>query len=500
MHLDREACIRALDAHDERFDGVFFVGVRSTGIYCRPICPARPARRDRIDFFRLAAEAEHAGFRACFRCRPELAPGGAPVDALSRLARDAVQRIDAGFLNEHSLEALADSLGVTSRHLRRAVTAECGVSPVELAQSRRMALAKQLLHDTSLPLAEVAFASGFSSVRRFNALFQQRFARSPGQLRRSLPRTTPGDALTLRLDTRGPFAWEPLLRFLEARAIPGVEAVRDGAYLRTVRLGKCTGWVRVRENLRRAGIIADVSLALAPALLPLVARLRALFDLDAQPTVIATHLRKDARLAAALRRWPGLRVPGAFDGFELALRAVLGQQVTVRGATTLSGRAAEAFGEPLPTPHPELHRVTPTADALASAGAARIQALGMPRARAEAVAALARAVADGTLRLEGHREQGPTVAALQALPGIGPWTAQYVSMRALRWPDAFPAGDLALRKALRASREREVEARAERWRPWRAYAAMHLWMPAPEKRRGGLDHSRALRTRKGTDP
>ncbi|HSN89979.1 MAG TPA: AlkA N-terminal domain-containing protein, partial [Anaeromyxobacteraceae bacterium] len=365
MTLDADTCYRALAARDRRFDGLFLVGVSTTGVYCRPVCPARTPGRDRCRFFAHAAEAEREGFRACFRCRPELSPGQGPVDASPRLVAAATARIEAGFLNEGSVDQLARGLGVTGRHLRRALEGALGLSPVELAQSRRMALAKQLLQDTGLPVAEVAFAAGFRSLRRFNALFRARFGRPPTALRREAGATAaPDGALTLRLDFRPPLDWEALLAFLAARATAGVEEVAGDAYRRTVRLGERSGWVEVRRDPDRPALRAAVSLSLAGALMPLAARLRALFDLDARPDAVADHLARDPLLRRSVRRHPGLRVPGAFDGFETAARVVLGQQVSVRAATTLAGRLTAALGDPVATPFPALTRLGPAARAV----------------------------------------------------------------------------------------------------------------------------------------
>ncbi len=497
--LDADTCYRALCARDLRFDGLLFVGVTTTGVYCRPICPARTPARARCEFFARAAEAERAGYRACLRCRPELAPGLSPIDSLPRLVRAALSHIDDGFLNQRSVEELGAALGVSGRHLRRALEAELGVSPLQLAQTRRLALAKQLLHDSTLPLTAIAFAAGFASVRRFNAAFRSRFGRPPSALRRQ---RSPGGELgeraviALRLDYRPPLDWEALLGFLAARATPGVEQVRGGEYQRVVSLGALRGFVAVGADRERAALRARVSPSLAPALMELVARLRALFDLDAQPLAIAEHLRAQPELAALVRRHPGLRVPGAFDGFELAVRAVLGQQVSVRAATTLAGRLAAAFGEPLTLDVPELQRAFPDAARLAGERVERVAALGLPARRAAGIIALARAVAESRLDLSGRADPEASLAQLTALPGIGAWTAHYLAMRALRWPNAFPAGDLALRKALGAQSAREAEARAQAWQPWRAYGAMQMWVSLSET--GGRDDDTdCVRTRAG---
>jgi AraC family transcriptional regulator of adaptative response / DNA-3-methyladenine glycosylase II len=486
VELDRDTCFRALAARDRRFDGRFFVGVRTTGVYCRPVCPVRTPRPDRCAFFAHAAEAERAGFRACFRCRPELAPGAGPIDAVPRLVSSAAARIEGGFLNEASVDALAAGLGVSARHLRRAVQAELGVSLVDLAQSRRLALAKQLLQDTALPMGEVAFAAGFSSLRRFNALFQSRFARPPTAVRRAHGEGAAPGSLTLRLDFRPPFEWESELRFLAGRCTAGVEQVEGGAYRRTVRLGASTGWIEVTAAPDRPALRVAVSPSLTGALMPLVARLRGLFDLDARPDAVAAGLRKDPLLAPSLRRHPGVRVTGAFDGFECAARVVVGQQVSVAAATTISGRLAGALGGPIATPFPGLDRLPATPEAVAGAGEDRIARLGMPGARARTLIALACAVTGGGLSLHRGADVEATRAALLELPGVGPWTADVVAMRALGAPDAFPAGDLGVLRALGVASPHDAEARAEPWRPWRAYAVMHLWSMASKGARNGL--------------
>jgi AraC family transcriptional regulator of adaptative response / DNA-3-methyladenine glycosylase II len=482
MDLDPDICYRALVTSDTRFDGVFFVGVSTTRIYCRPVCPARAPGRDRCSFFSNAAAAERAGYRPCLRCRPELAPGQAPCDGASRVAAQASARIQAGALNDDgSVDDLAAELGLSGRQLRRIVERELGVTPVELAQTRRLLLAKQLLAETALPITEVAFAAGFASIRRFNALFRERYRLNPTEMRRSTGGAAPHDALRLRLAYRPPLHWEALLAFLGARATAGVEAADDGRYLRTARIGRHAGWLAVSPEPGKDALRVELSRTLVPVLMPLLARLRQLFDLDAQPLAIESHLARDPLLAPVVAATPGLRVPGAFDGFELATRAVLGQQVTVRGATTLAGRFAVSFGEPIATPHQALTHLTPTAARIASASIEEIMAIGLPRARAATLTALARAVACGGLRISPSTDPEGTIRALTALPGVGEWTAQYIGMRALRWPDAFPHADLGLKHALdRASPKRVLEL-AEPWRPWRAYATLHLWQSLIQK-------------------
>ena len=479
LQIPPRTCYEILRARDARFDGLFFTGVSTTGIYCRPVCRAKLPGRDRCTFYRTAAEAERAGFRACFRCRPELAPGAGQDDAIPRLVRDAERHIERGFLNDRSVDALAKRLGVTSRHLRRSMEATLGVTPVELAQTKRLALAKQLLHDTPLSLADVAFASGFGSVRRFNELFLSRFKRAPLSIRREIAGGKPRSedaGITLRLDFREPYDFDALLAFLSARAIPGVEQVADGEYRRTVRIGKHAGFVAVRRDPERRALVATASYSLAGVLMTVAARLRIQFDLDAPPPeLLRVHFEDEPVLAKSIARRPGLRVPGAFDGFETAVRAILGQQVSVAGATTLSGRFAERFGTPLRGGAEGLVRTFPDAARIAKTSAKEIAAIGLPLKRAESIRATAHAVESGAIRLEPGTDPQAAIDGLVALPGIGPWTAQYLAMRALRWPDAFPAGDLGLAKAMRVKAARDMERRAEPWRPWRAYAAMHLW-------------------------
>ncbi len=468
MELDHDACYRALLAHDARFDGAFFVGVSTTGIYCRTVCPARSPKRESCAFFPSAAAAERAGYRPCLRCRPELAPGRARVDSVSRLAARAVSRIEDGALTDGSVEDLAAEMGVTGRHLRRVVEREMGVTPVELAQTQRLLLAKRLLTDTDLPVIEVAFASGFSSLRRFNALFQERYRLRPTDLRRGRG-TALTDSIVCEVAYRPPLDWDALLEFLAARAIPGVEAVQGSRYLRTAALRKGRGWIAVEPSGVRDTLRVEVSASLAPALVPALARVKRLFDLAADPLKIAERLG----ILASAR--PGLRVPGAFDGFEMALRAVLGQQVSVRAATMLAGRFAAAFGEAIDTPIPALSRLTPSADRVAGATVDEVASLGVPGARAKAILTLAREVCEGRLALKPGVDPGATIVRIESLPGLGPWTAQYIAMRALAWPDAFPHTDLGVRKALGESDPKRVLAVAEAWRPWRAYAVMHLW-------------------------
>jgi AraC family transcriptional regulator of adaptative response / DNA-3-methyladenine glycosylase II len=477
MSLDSRTCYRALKARDARFDGRFFVGVSSTRIYCRPVCTVKPPKRENCSFYRSAAAAESNGYRPCLRCRPELAPGNASVDATTRLAQAAASMMEDRALDNEGVDALAASLGITDRHLRRAFGAEFGVSPVEFAQTQRLLLAKRLLTDTALPVTEVAFASGFGSVRRFNALFKQRYRLRPTQLR-AHPNgggraSAAGDVLNFELSFRPPFDWDAVSAFLGLRAIPGVEAVEDGCYRRTVRLAvdrtEHTGWIAIGMSPKKPTLRVAVSASLAKALPPVLSRVKALMDLACHPAEVAQAL------GTLAERRPGLRVPGAFDGFEMAVRAILGQQVTVAGARTVAGRFAAIFGDTIETPFPSLTTLFPTALHVASIPPEHIARIGMPGARARSIVELARAVADGRVVLMPNADIEATLAALRALPGVGEWTAQYIAMRALAWPDAFPHTDLGVMKALGETGARRVLAAGEAWRPWRAYAVMHLW-------------------------
>jgi AraC family transcriptional regulator, regulatory protein of adaptative response / DNA-3-methyladenine glycosylase II len=489
--LDHGACYGALTARDARFDGVFFVAVKTTGIYCRPICPARTPGRARCLFFRTAAQAESAGFRSCFRCRPELAPGAAPVDALSRLVAAAMRRIEDGALSDGTtVDELAAALEVSARHLRRAMQAEIGVGPLPLAESRRLALARQLIVDTAMPMTEVAFASGFRSVRRFNAALRARYGRPPSAMRRggvareSRAGETREETVTVRLPYRPPYDWAAISGYLAAHAIPGVELLQEGVYLRTAAVGGHRGWLSVGPDPEpgRPALRATISTSLTGALMSVVTRLRRIFDLDARPDAIAAHLARDGRLARHVRARPGLRVAGAFDPFEAAARAVLGQQVSVAAGGTIAARLTARLGETIATPHPGLTHLFPSADAVAGATARDLAGLGVPGSRASTLRAISRAVSCGELSLDVAAEPAQLVARLVALPGVGPWTAHCLAMRGLGWPDAFPEDDLVLRQALGGISGREARALAESWRPWRAYGATHLWTERGTKR------------------
>jgi AraC family transcriptional regulator of adaptative response / DNA-3-methyladenine glycosylase II len=473
MDLDPERCYRALRARDVRFDGRFFVGVTSTGIYCRPICPSRPPNARNCTFHPSAAAAEAAGFRPCLRCRPELAPGNASIDAGARLAQQAASLIEDGVADGHSVEEIAARLGISDRHLRRIFQTEFGVAPIAYAQTHRMLLAKRLLTDTRLSVTEVALASGFHSVRRFNALFRERYRLKPTDVRQAAAPREIADRFTFELAFRPPFAWRALIDFFAARTIAGVDDVAEDAYRRTLRIAvrgvEHTGWIEVRPVARKHTVRVAVATSFAKALPAVLARTRRVFDLACDPGQVQAAL---GDLAAAN---PGLRLPGAFDAFELAVRAVLGQQITVRAARTLAGRFAERFGTPIETPFDGLTRLFPAPATVATLSYGDIASLGIIATRAKTILALAQGFANGTVVLEPGTDAATAIGRLCALPGIGDWTAQYMAMRALAWPDAFPHTDYGVMKALGEKNPRRVLAMAEAWRPWRAYAVMHLW-------------------------
>jgi AraC family transcriptional regulator of adaptative response / DNA-3-methyladenine glycosylase II len=496
MDLDQDACYRAVATRDARFDGRFFGGVTSTGIYCRPVCPAKTPKRENMIFYPSAAAAAEAGFRPCLRCRPETAPDVGAWRGSSNTVNRALALIEHGALDNGDsggdVAALAGRLGVGERQLRRLFRQHLGASPVSVAQTRRVHLAKQLLHETRLPMAQVALAAGFGSIRRFNETFQTLFGRPPGALRRDA-----GDAIDagpqgevgIRLRYRPPYDWDAMLAFLAARAVPGMEVVEDGAYARVIELDGEVGSVRV--SLGQADTLAVlVRFPRLSALPVIIARLRRVFDLAADPQAINAHLSRDEALAPLVAARPGLRAPGGWDGFELAMRAVLGQQITVGAAIRLAGKLVQAYGEPASpaaTGHTGLTHAFPRPERIA---AADLTHLGMPGARARALSTVAAAVVEDPQFLGLGRSLEAAVARLRSLPGVGEWTAQYIALRGMREPDAFPAADIGLMRALADPQgvrpdAAQLLARAEAWRPWRAYAAQHLWAATPTAHEAG---------------
>ncbi len=512
-----DACYAAMKARDARFDGCFFTGVTSTGIYCRPVCSVRCPKRENCRFFGHAAQAESAGFRPCLRCRPELAPHSVVwsiQDASYILARQAARLLDepeswadmdiaptpiasrmalppggavlargGPSLHAPSVAKLAMKLGVSDRHVRRIFEAQFGVSPLQYLQTRRLHTAKQLLADTQLPITQIALMSGFASVRRFNAAFAAHYRLSPTQLRRAAPKADSAQGTTVKLGYRPPYDVQAMLAFMQTRCINTIESIAADAEKywarRTFSIEiadkKHVGWLQMRFDEPRSQLVLTVSDSLGDVLPLVIRRVRAAFDLDADPKAI------NAVLHADFPTGDGLRVPGALDGFELAVRAVLGQQITVAAARTLAQRLVNTFGEPIVTPWPELTRLFPSPAALAAARSEDLGQLGIVRQRQAAIVGLARAVSNG-LQLHGGADVQATIEALKALPGIGDWTAQYIAMRALRWPDAFPAADVALHKILGVqglkNPARLAGAASLAWKPWRSYAVIRTWSGA----------------------
>ncbi|HTM58519.1 MAG TPA: AlkA N-terminal domain-containing protein [Candidatus Udaeobacter sp.] len=500
MTLDPETCYRAFASRDRRFEGRFVTAVLTTRIYCRPGCPARLPRRRNIRFYACAAAAEEAGFRPCLRCRPDAAPGTPAWIGTSSTVNRALRLIDEGGLDGNDIESLADRLGVTGRHLRRLFATHLGASPHAVASTRRVHFARRLIDETRLPFGDVALSAGFSNVRRFNHAIRETFRRTPRELRRAgASRSSGGDfrgasaraaaahrspaaparaaagALTLSLRARPPFDGAALLEFLAKRAIPGLESVERGVYRRAIEIDGTRG--SIAATMTREGAEVAVHLDAPRDLIRVAARLNRMFDLDADPGHILAHLSRDPLLARALAGRRDVRVPGTWDPFELAVRAILGQQISVRGAATLASRIVQRFGTPLQNTVPGITHAFPTPERLASAD---LSGLGLTGARIHALSALAAAVAEGGLRFDRLGALDEAVLRLRELPGIGEWTAQYIAMRGLSEPDAFPAGDLGLLHAIAEGGvvkpdARALMARAESWRPWRAYAVMALW-------------------------
>ena len=479
MMSSNEIFERARLSRDARFDGRFFVGVRTTGIYCRPICPANAPKSENITFYRTAAAASEAGYRPCLRCRPECAPGTPAWAGTSTTVQRGLRLIAEGALDDGNLETLADRLGVTSRHLRRLFSKHLGASPLAVAHTQRLHFAKNLIDQTSLSMRDISVASGFGSVRRFNDTFKKTYGRTPGELRRRQGAASAATVFSVQLPYRIPFDWDRLLAFFAARATPGVEAVHDGRYVRTLSIGDARGIVDVRNGGDH--LLLSLHGIGTSALFPIVQRVRSMFDLDASTDDIAEVLSADTTLRRLLKLNPGVRVPGAWDGFELTVRAVLGQQVSVSAATTFAGRIADRYGKRIEVPVAGLrdapNLLFPEPRKLVHS---RLEDLGIIGSRARTIRSIARAVVDGTLGFDSAEGPNRFCNSLKAIKGIGDWTAEYVAMRVLKNPDAFPASDLGLLRAFDSpGKERmkpaELMTRAEAWRPWRAYAALLLW-------------------------
>ena len=473
MNLNWQVCSRARLSRDARFDGKFFIAVLSTRIYCRPICPARTCKESNVRYYPTAAAAAEAGFRPCLRCRPECSPGtpawlGSPT-TVSR----ALRLISESGLDEEGIEGLAERVGIGSRHLRRLFIQHLGATPSAVAQTRRLHFAKRLIDETTLPFGQIALAAGFGCVRRFNAGILKVYHRTPTQIRHLARRTKaePEDQYQFRIPYRPPYQWQRMLTFLAARAIPGVEVVEGNSYRRTISLNGYHGHFEATVDEARHSLSVRAHIGDPSSLYHIIEHIRAMFDLNADWPVIAKSLGAYPELSSRLKAAPGLRVPGCWCGFELTIRAILGQQITVKGASVLAGRLVKSFGQPIEAGGGLTH-LFPVPAALADA---KLTVIGLPRKRAETIRAFAQAVCDGKISFEGIADAETFLARLCEIPGIGDWTAQYVAMRALGEPDAFPSGDLGLLRALHLTSARELERRAEAWRPWRAYAALYLW-------------------------
>ncbi len=476
--LNSKSCYEALKSHDKRFDGRFFVAVKSTRIYCRNVCRVKLPKEINCTFYINAAQAEKAGYRPCLRCRPELAPGSSQADSVSKLAGAIVARLEEtdSEISSSSLEELADEFKISSRHLRRVIESEFGVSPVELLQTKRLLLAKRLLTDTNMSVTQIAMASGFNSIRRFNALFQERYRLKPTELRKE-GQLKVQDRLECLLRYQAPYDYLSILKFLKMRCFKGIEHVdlESGIYMRTVRIGEHKGWIQVENQFEDALLKVTMSSSLAPVMPKVIFRVKRLFDVSASINDIETHLGKLVKIK-------GLRVPGAFDGFEMVTRVILGQQVSVSAATTLSGRLANAFSEKFETPFKELTHLPLDAGTISGARLDDICKLGIVTARATAIKQIAQMVNEQKLSLEPSGDIEEILTQLKNIKGIGDWTAQVIAMRALAHPDAFPAGDLGIKKALGLTNNKELDIISNEWRPWRAYACMHLWSGLEDKK------------------
>jgi AraC family transcriptional regulator of adaptative response / DNA-3-methyladenine glycosylase II len=475
--LDHRICEQARLTRDARFDGLFFTAVTSTGIYCRPVCPAPAPKAQNIRYYASAAAASAAGFRPCLRCRPEAAPGSPLHRAKSELVAGALRLIEQGALDNGSLPELARRVGVGERHLRRVFAEALGASPLDVAATRRLLFAKQLLGETELPMTAIAQASGYASLRRFNAAFSTVYGKPPREIRRGRALAAiSADELVLRLPYRAPYDFPHLLEFYARRTIPGVEIVDADGYRRSFMIDGVPGWFAVAPMKSDSALALRVHHPKSGALGTIAARVKRMFDVDADPRALSVAFRRSALMKPLIRRWPGQRLPGAWDGFELAVRAVLGQQVSVAAARTLAARVAATYGTPfIEGAAVGLTALFPTPHVLVDAP---LETQGITRARAATIRGLAQAVLDGRAQFRAEQPLAAFESDLVALPGIGPWTAHYIAMRALAQPDAFPAADLILRRSAGQGRTlstRELETLSEQWRPWRAYAVMLLW-------------------------
>lgn len=487
MKLSHDMCYQGIKAQDGRFDGVFFTAVKTTGIYCRPVCRVRAPKSENCTFYESAAQAEANGYRPCLRCRPELAPGYADVEQRSELAALAVQYFENHGYEPKSIPLAAEALGITTRHLGRVFQSTFGVSPLNYLMTKRLLMAKLLLTDTELPVTEIAIAAGFGSVSRFNVAFKKHYRLVPTALRKQVSSESKHkiggnnhlDQIILKLPYRPPYHWEMMMAFFHMRAVPGIEHVTDDSiYSRSLRLQQGDlwygGWIEIKPIDGQNSVQVRVSSSLAPVLLKVIKRIRVVFDLDLMPDQLPEGLPR------------GMRLPGCFDSFEMGTRAILGQQITVKAARTLAMRMVSQLGEPIETPWPEINRHFPTATQISSLTEPVTEVLGqlgVIKRRSLSIQALATALTEGTLTLEPGAHPDTVREQLLALPGIGPWTAEYLTMRALSWPDAFPVTDIGVKHGLdpfisyttQKIYEKEAYAYSEAYRPWRSYLTISLW-------------------------
>lgn len=498
MELDWRICSRARLSRDARFDGKFFIAVLTTRIYCRPICPARTCKESNVRYYPTAAAAAEAGFRPCLRCRPESSPGTPAWLGTSNTVSRALRLISESGLEDGGIEALAERLGVGSRHLRRLFLRHLGATPISVAQTRRLHFAKKLIDETSLAMNQIALASGFGCVRRFNAGIRKFYHRTPSQIRHLARQKEAqrGKQYVFRLNFRPPYHWQGMLDFLAPRCTPGIEEVEAGCYRRTVSVNGRHGYFELSPDEQRHLLVVRIEFGEPQSLFLIVERIRAMFDLNADWASIVGTLRMDPALAALVQAEPGLRVPGCWNSFELTTRAILGQQITVKGATALAGRLVSRFGKPFRGPSGLTH-VFPAPEILADA---KLTDIGVTTARALTIRALARAVCEGKISFSGIVDSEAFLSRLCEIPGIGKWTAQYVAMRALREPDAFPSSDIGLLRALHLKSSRELENLSAGWKPWRAYAAMYLWRLAAQPKRRWAKQAAPERRRTTIEP
>ncbi len=486
MELNKQTYKQAWLSKDARFDGKFFIGVKSTKIYCRPVCPVKLPSFKNVTFFKTAAQAGANGFRPCLRCRPETSPGTPVWSGTSTTVSRALRLIANGDLDETDLPTFATRLGITERHLCRLFGQHLGASPNAVAQTRRLHTAKRLIDETNLPMTQVALSSGYSSLRRFNDHIKQTYGTTPTRLRKNKSANDQPESngwYVFKLPYRPPYNWEYLLKFLKVRATPGVEKVEDGKYIRSIGTRKYPGIIQVSCDQANHQLICQIQTSKPEELFLVIEKIKRIFDLGADPQIILNTLKKDKKLWPLVKKNQGLRVPGCWDGFEIAVRAIVGQQISVVGATTVMGKIVEKYGEkPCPTfitGSGDISYLFPMPSILAKLD---IESLPMPKARAATIARVAQAIADGELELDDSQQPEQMLEQLLSIKGIGPWTAQYIAMRALTHPDALLEGDLVLEKKAAQLYDKGDRMKtsallkyAEKWRPWRAYAAMHIW-------------------------